>query len=418
MTDRASQQDRVASGISRHTAAWLAWSVCAVSLLLMAFSLLLVVLGWSTPLPRGWSPWRDHAISLVGVIGAPVLGAFIASRRPGNPYGWLWLGLGLSFAFLQVAEPYAAYALVVEPASLPAPKTVAVVVGGLGWVAAIAILALLLLLFPDGRPPSPRWRFLTWTVVATGAALMIIGPLVPGRSGFAPVQNPLEARGVMGEVVTILAEAGVPVIGAAIVLSGLSLVFRYLRATRIERQQIKWFLFAAGVLTGYFLLADYLPEPWNSLLSIVVLTSLYVAVGVAILRYRLYNIDRIINRTLVYGMLTVVLAAVYMGGVTATQAIFRTLTAQQEQPQLAIVVSTLLIAALFNPLRRRIQSFIDRRFYRSKYDARKTLEAFSAKLRDETNLDALSGDLVGVVRETMQPAHVSLWLRPDKVSKG
>jgi hypothetical protein len=137
-----------------------------------------------------------------------------------------------------------------------------------------------------------------------------------------------------------------------------------------------------------------------------------VAVGVAILRYRLYDIDVIINRTLVYGALTVILVAVYFGGVTATQASFRALTGQENQPQLVVVVSTLVIAALFNPLRRRIQSFIDRRFYRRKYDAAKTLEAFSVKLRDETDLEALSHDLVGVVRETMQPSHVSLWLRP------
>jgi len=143
-----------------------------------------------------------------------------------------------------------------------------------------------------------------------------------------------------------------------------------------------------------------------------------LSIGVAVLRSHLFDIDVVINRTLVYGSLTALLALVYLGGVTATQAIFRTLTGEQEQPQLAIVVSTLIIAALFNPLRRRIQAFIDRRFYRRKYDARKTLEAFSAKLRNETDLDALSDDLVGVVRETMQPASVSLWLRPDAPRKG
>jgi hypothetical protein len=138
-----------------------------------------------------------------------------------------------------------------------------------------------------------------------------------------------------------------------------------------------------------------------------------ISIGIAILRYRLYDIDTLINRTLVYGSLTVLLAVVYFGGVTATEALFQTLTGQQKLPQLAVVVSTLVIAALFNPLRLRIQAFTDRRFYRSKYDAAKTLESFSAKLRDETDLDALSNDLVGVVRETMQPAHVTLWLQPD-----
>jgi hypothetical protein len=156
----------------------------------------------------------------------------------------------------------------------------------------------------------------------------------------------------------------------------------------------------------------------GTLTFIVPLAGLPLAAGVAILKYRLYNIDVIINRTLVYGSLTATLALVYFGGVTATQALLRTITSQEQLPQLVIVASTLVIAALFNPLRRRIQSFIDKRFYRSKYDARKTLEAFSSKLREETNLEALSDDLVGVVTETMQPAHVSLWLRPETAPKG
>jgi divalent metal cation (Fe/Co/Zn/Cd) transporter len=194
-----------------------------------------------------------------------------------------------------------------------------------------------------------------------------------------------------------------------------------------QRQQTKWVFFgvvtALGGACGLLVLSMVVPR--SVLASLVGTTVLYllvllipVSIAIAVLRYHLYNIDVLINRTLVYASLSVLLALIYFGGVTATEAIFRSLTGQEKQPQLAVVVSTLVIAALFNPLRRSIQGFIDRRFYRRKYDARKTLETFSSKLRDETDLDALSEDLVGVVRETMQPAHVSLWLRPDTTSKG
>jgi hypothetical protein len=400
--------------MSARLASRLAWSLCTASLLLMALALLLILLGWSTELPKGWTPWRDQVIGVLGLVGAPILGGFIASRRPGNPYGWLWLGFGMGFALLSLGEPYAAYALVVGPGSLPAPRTVVQVLG-LGWVLYIIFAPFLLLLFPDGRLPSRRWRFLVWTVVAAGAVLLVLVPFLPGRSGFAPVENPFGIGGTFGDVVTVLVVAGVFVIFGAIVISALSLVFRFRRTTGIERQQIKWFAYAAVVLGGSVifsgLLGFDLPGVWDALFETVTIAGLYVAVGIAILKYRLYEIDRIINRTLVYGALTVMLAAVYFGGVTLLQATFRVLTGQEQQPQLVIVASTLVIAALFNPLRRRIQNFIDRRFYRRKYDARKTLDSFSLKLRDETDLEQLNGDLVDVVRETVRPVHVSLWLR-------
>jgi len=208
------------------------------------------------------------------------------------------------------------------------------------------------------------------------------------------------------------------------VLSTISLVVRYRRAGGIERQQLKWFALAAvlGLLVflgGEMLSFDrLLGEALSNLLEVAANTCLYTAVGVAILRYRLYDIDRIINRTLVYGSLTVSLALVYFGSVTATQALFQTLTGQQRPPQLAIVVSTLCIAALFNPLRRRIQTIIDRRFYRRKYDAARTLGAFSRKLREETDLDSLNAELLAVVRSTVQPKHVSLWLSADSTAHG
>jgi hypothetical protein len=195
----------------------------------------------------------------------------------------------------------------------------------------------------------------------------------------------------------------------------------------VERQQIKWFAYAAAASFIATTLAYIIPEVMETplwferagiALNVATIPAIPVAIGIAILRYRLYEIDLIINRTLVYGSLTALLAATYFGGVTGAQAIFQMLTGQEHLAQLAIVASTLVIAALFTPLRRRIQSFIDRHFYRRKYDARKTLETFSAKLRDETDLEALSNDLVGVVVETMQPAHVRLWLRACRVDRG
>jgi hypothetical protein len=263
----------------------------------------------------------------------------------------------------------------------------------------------LFVLFPDGRF-VPRWtRRLILFSIPTTVAVLYVPPSY------------------------LWALVGVIVIGAVY-----AQIYRYRHvSTPTERQQTKWVVF--GILLWLVLmmllsvpysielnLPAGSPLPWWTLAGStgwsLTLTIVPLALSIAVLRYRLYEIDLLINRTLVYGTLTATLALVYLGGVTATQALFRAFTGQQEQPQLAIVVSTLVIAALFNPLRRRIQGFIDRRFYRRKYDAANTLEAFSTKLRDETDLDALSGDLVGVVRETMQPSHVSLWLRPDTVSKG
>jgi hypothetical protein len=199
-----------------------------------------------------------------------------------------------------------------------------------------------------------------------------------------------------------------------------TLVLRLRRATGIERQQIKWPAYAAVIATGcsvlQYTISDAVGLPWLEwaayMVSVAALVGFPISLGIAIARYRLYDIDVIINRSLVYGLLSAMLVTIYFGGVTIIQVIFRVLTGQEQQPQLAVVVSTLAIAALFNLLRRRVQALVDRRFYRSNYDARKTLEAFSVKLRNETDLEAFNKDLVGVVRETMQPAHVSLWLRP------
>jgi hypothetical protein len=255
-------------------------------------------------------------------------------------------------------------------------------------------------------------------VIAYGTVLAAFSPGPIDAIGGA-VENPLgmEAlRGVgtnsaVGPVESVLFVLGI--------VAAASLFGRMRRARGVQREQIKWFAYATVVLVGGVVLDFTVSEAtglrWlgeiGFVLRMVGLAGLPISIGIAVLRYRLYNIDQIINRTLVYGTLTATLLGLYFGGIVMLQRIFVLLTG--EKSTVAVVASTLLIAALFNPLRRRIQSFIDRRFYRRKYDARKTLEAFSAKLRDETDLDALSGDLIGVVRETMQPAHLSLWLRPD-----
>jgi hypothetical protein len=236
------------------------------------------------------------------------------------------------------------------------------------------------------------------------------GPL----EDFPRIMNPY---GVDSPILGAVAVAGVILAAASMVASAVSLIVRTRRAGRVERQQIKWLAYGGALAVGAIFVGSVISTIWSADVGIALISigllGVPIFTGVAITRYRLYEIDIVINRTLVYGSLTLLLALVYFGGVTATQAIFRTLSGQEQQPQLAIVISTLVIAALFNPLRGRIQAFIDRRFYRKKYDAAKTLEAFSYRLREETDLQALNGELTRVVRETMQPAHVSLWLRPE-----
>jgi hypothetical protein len=378
----------------------LAWALCAVSLLILALALLLIVLGWSTPLPGAQTPWRDQAVSVVGIFGAPVLGGLIASRRPDNPYGWVWSIFGLGLSLQLLAGTYASYALV-EPGSLVAPKTIPHLLNP-GGPLALTLGSFLMLLFPTGRLPSLRWRFVARTAGVSGAVLIALS--------FFYI-SPDQVGGPVSVVAVVVASALV----ISVFLSALSLVVRYRRADGVERQQLRW-LAGAAVLVGAYIVGGLIgfdrllgEGVWN-LINAAANAGLYAAVGIAIFKYRLYEIDIIINRALVYGSLTVMLVSVYFGGIVVLQRVFVVLTGQQST--LAVVASTLAIAALFNPLRRRVQALVDRRFYRRKYDAAKTLAAFSARLRDETDLTTLSDDLVEVVRETMQPEHASLWLRP------
>jgi hypothetical protein len=348
------------------------------------------------------------------IVSFSVIGALIASHRPENPIGWIFLAVGCCYGLLSAGDEYAIYALLTNPGAL-ALGAEASWLGQWIWAPGLGlILVFLPLLFPDGHPPSPRWRPVGWLgglsiVLAVVSSTIVLWP----ERGPALVTGDESPSHVLD---VVLLFAAVPMLFVAGLGAVNSLLVRFRRSRGDERQQIKWFASAAALTLIWIIVFGQstlrgLPEAMVALSSLLVIPSIPIATGVAILRYRLYDIDVIINRTLVYGSLTVILVGLYFGGIVVLQRVFVLLTG--ERSTLAVVTSTLLIAALFNPLRRRIQGFIDRRFYRRKYDAAKTLEAFSAKLRDETDLDALSGDLVGVVRETMQPAHVSLWLRPD-----
>jgi hypothetical protein len=431
VTQGASEQDRELGRMSIRSATWIAWSLCLLCVALATASLILSLLNGRT---LGEIFISEGIVTFATLpVSFSVVGALIASHRPENPIGWIFLAVGFLYGLLFAGEEYAIYALLTNPGSLPLGAEFSWLVKWI-WAPGLGlILVFLPILFPDGHPPSRRWRWVAWLGGLSIGLICVLtsivlwperGPALVRPGGFAA-----EVEGWRSGVLDwVQLKLAVPMMLVAGLGAVISLFVRFRRARGDGRQQIKWFA-SAAILTFFWIIVVAVVveellsagggvlEVTGALLGLLILPSIPIATGIAILRYRLYDIDVIINRTLVYGALTAILVGLYFGGVTATQAIFRALTGQEEQPQLTIVVSTPVIAALFNPLRRRIQSFIDKRFYRSKYDARKTLEAFSAKLRDETDLDALSDDLVGVVRVTMQPAHVSLWLHPDSVLK-
>jgi hypothetical protein len=394
----------------------LVWSLWALSVALTMFALLLLVLNPDHPGVHVYDYWLENTLS---ALLFSTVGAIVGSRRPQNPVGWLLCLYGLANAVGHFSSQYAIYALLTRSAdAIPAGEAMA-------WVSSwilppiVGLQVFSFLLFPTGRLPGRSWRWLAWLTVAFVVTGIITSAFSFGaNAGLDPVQNPLGIEGfsrIYGLVLTFL-----NLLYAAVAFS---LFMRLRRAGGVERQQIKWFAYAVVATVVGITIAYAIPDAFDTPLwfdwigyALVVATTpaIPVSIGIAILRYRLYDIDRIINRTLVYGALTVTLVLLYFGVVTATQAIFQRFTGEEALPQLAVVGSTLAIAALFNPLRRRIQEFIDRGFYRRKYDASKTLEDFAAKLRHETDLGALSGDILTVVRDTMQPKHASLWLRDQE----
>jgi hypothetical protein len=380
---------------------WLAWSLWGLTMALEVTAIWL----WLGNRSRGGGYFAPQVFL---VPGFATVGALIAARRA-NTVGWLLLGLGFIAALHAFSMAYAERDDLIDPASLPAGSLIGPLSGWL-WPLNYFLLALVLLLFPDGRLPSPRWRPAARFILVAWGASIVLNALGPG--------NPL--RPPAGQLLALVVNGAAL---AGLVISAAAPFLRFRRAGYQQRQQLKWvaFIVAMSVLSVLVSLglAQLLPDVLVTVLlgllgTLGVVAGFPVAVAVAILRHRLYDIDRVINRTLVYGLLTVLLGAVYVVGVFGFGQLLNPVTGESA---LAVAASTLAVAALFQPARRRIQAVVDRRFNRRKYDAARTVEAFSTRLRDEVDLDALSAELLAVAHQTMQPTTATLWLRPSAPSR-
>jgi hypothetical protein len=377
--------------VSERWAGRLAWGLWASYVVLAGLSIVLDVWGSSLEEQVDVDPVWLVVVSSLGLGLFATAGALVAARHRANPIGWMMCGVALLWAVSGVADIGTEIASV-RPESLPVPEALAWLSEWV-WIPGLALGAIFLpLLFPDGRPVTRRWGFVVWLA----AAAMVVS--------------------LLGEAMSAARVAGTVLLLVGVAAALLSLAVRFRRARGVERQQLKWFVYAVAPLAPAFALLglDFAGVGTNlgnigwgaALVTLLVIVP--VGTAIAILRYRLYDIDLIIRRTLVYGVLSGLLAGGYFGIVLALQQVFSGFAGGSD---LAIAVSTLAVAALFRPVRSRIQALVDRRFYRAKYDAQRTLEAFSARLRDEIDLEALTGELRAVVQETIQPAHVSLWLR-------
>src|SRR5215210_142224 len=378
----------------------LGWSLWLATVLLLGLGMFFGT--------KSGSSFSEIYAFLPVIIAFATVGLLVSSRLPQNPIGWLFCAFGLLVAVLIFLDEYATYALLGTPNPLPAGEWAA---WAFTWILELSLgpLIFAFLLFPHGRLLSPRWRPLAWFIVGVivvGATTSALSP-VNFANNFPFAQTPVTVMPL--KVARVIYDTYQSLVLVVLAISGAYVILRLRRSRGDERQQLKWFTYTAVMTIAVFTVAAAVGiEP--VIVSVAMFPFISVSVGVAIFKYRLYDIDVVINRTLVYGSLTATLAAVYVGSVAVLQGVFHALTGGESQ--LAIVASTLAIAAMFNPLRRRIQSFIDRRFYRRKYDAARVLASFGATLRDEVDLDTLSSNLVAVVEETMQPSHVSLWLLP------
>jgi hypothetical protein len=394
------------------------WGVC---LALAIGTLVLLVIGAGEHTKADGSTfdgWGGLAFVTASMAFATV-GAMIAARVPENSIGWIFCLTGVVLGVADFGSQYAEQMLFVSSNLLPGARTAALL-QELGLAPSFGLLSLALLLFPDGRSPSGRWRIVLWLALA-GIGLSVIGAaLRPGPlvEPFEDVSNPLGISGLLGIMDSFLGFGFVFTL-VSVILAALGMRARLRRSRGLEREQFKWLVLAAA-LTGVAVVGTlvlYLAAGIDVGGEYVLGLGFFafpMAAGAAILRYRIYDIDVVINRALVYGALTAALAGIYIGSVLLLQLLLSGLT---KDSGLAVAASTLAVAALFRPARARIQGTVDRRFYRRKYDAARTLERFGVRLRDEVDLDALGSELREIVSDTMQPASVSLWLRVREVPR-
>jgi hypothetical protein len=383
---------------------WLAYGVWAMGTLFLVAALVFMRVGDEAP---------DTAYEAVQILIylALSLSAWVAARRPLNPTGWLLCGPPFGILAAQAIALYADAALAPEPLALPGVRW-AVWIGNWIWVPIVAAGPWLLLLFPDGRLPSRRWRsYAVFLLILTGL-LLVTAALRPGPTEMPDaIVNPLGVA-LVGD----LADGLSAIMLATLPVSATALLVRFRRSQGDERQQIKIVVYAGSVLALLAVVGQVVFWYWlhqGDSGAALFAFGMPPAVAAAILKYRLYDIDRIINRTLVYGLLTVLLGVVYAGGVFTLGRLLNPITGESS---LAVAASTLAVAALFQPARRRLQAVVDRRFNRRRYDAVRTVEGFSGRLREEIDLDTLSVELLAVVEQTMQPTAVSLWLRPSALT--
>jgi hypothetical protein len=392
----------------------IAGSTWALSIALTATAIVLIALTHDVQSPSSYG-FRGSAAVFVLAFGT--VGAVVASRRPANSIGWIFCWVGLGNAIQLFGQEYGNYGLRAHPGSLPGSAVAASLSDWIYIPAIIAMVPLFLMLFPDGRLPSRRWRPVLWTSLVALPLTSLGLALTPGR-GESGVVNPL---GVHGALVPLVKAAATAEIATQIsVLAGIAaVVVRYRRSRGIEREQFKW-LAAAAVFLGITLAVEVFAEFGGLLppamrqagaaLTVIGFAVIPVALGFAVLRYRLYDIERIISRTVSYAIVTGLLVGGYIGLVVAFQEAARPITGRSD---IAVAASTLIMAALFVPMRRRVQNVVDRRFNRHRYDAANTIEAFAARLRDEVDIDTLTVELKEIVSRTMQPSLVSVWLRSE-----